>query len=360
MKTYHQRGILPTIIGGILCLIHLALPVAAQQTSRLTLEQSTDLASWQAVPVTPGMIDANGKLLVTSSTPQTFYRLQVEVLSAPDGFSLIPCGNFQMGDNFAEGSIITETPVHAVNVSAYYIGKYEVTKALWDSVRTWGASNGYTDLPTGAGKGATHPVHTLNWDSMVKWCNARSQQDNLTPCYTVSGSVYKTGSSNAVVCNWNANGYRLPTEAEWEKAARGGLSGKRFPSGDTISHSLANYYADGTSYGNQSGDVGYHPSYTGGGAPYSSPVGSFAPNGYGLYDTEGNLYELVWDWYAGDYYASSPSADPRGPSTGSLRVLRGGYWAGYAYDCRVAGRLNRHPSFTYDNVSFRVARSSIP
>jgi formylglycine-generating enzyme required for sulfatase activity len=106
-------------------------------------------------------------------------------------------------------------------------------------------THNYTDLAAGNGfypsKGANHPVHSITWYDMVKWCNARSEKDGLTPCYTLSGSVYRTSYSDDVVCNWAANGYRLPSEAEWEKAARGDLSGKRFPWGDRISQSQANY-----------------------------------------------------------------------------------------------------------------------
>jgi formylglycine-generating enzyme required for sulfatase activity len=106
------------------------------------------------------------------------------------------------------------TPPVTVTVSAFFMGKNEVTKALWDEVRTWGASNGYTDLRVGGGKASNHPVHTISWFDTVKWCNARSQKDGLTPVYTVNaGAVMKTGAASPTA-NWTANGYRLPTEAE--------------------------------------------------------------------------------------------------------------------------------------------------
>ena len=213
-------------------------------------------------------------------------------------------------------------PVHTVQVSAFYMGKYEVTKEEWDAVRAWGPANGYTDLPVGGGKAANHPVHTINWYPMVKWCNARSEKEGLTPCYTVGGAIYKTGNSTPA-CNWAANGYRLPSEAEWEKAARGGLVGLNFPWGNTISHSQANYYSYWSGgHPSHPYDVspteGYHPTYAVGGIPYSAPVGSFAPNGYGLYDMAGNIWEWCWDWYSVSYYSSSPSTDPRGPTFGRV------------------------------------------
>ena len=282
---------------------------------------------------------------------------------APDGFALIPAGSFQMGDQ--SNPLVGyshELPVHSVYVSAFYMGKYEVTTELWETVRAWGLNNGYTDLPVGNGslasKGANHPVHSINWYAMVKWCNARSQKENLTPCYTVSGSTYKIGSS-APDCNWSANGYRLPSEAEWEKAARGGVSGKNFPWGtDTITHSQANYYSL-TSYAyDVSPTQNYHPTYAVGGYPYSSPVGSFAPNGYGLYDMAGNMWEWCWDWY-GSYTAGSQT-DPRGAASGSYRVGRGGSWLNGADYCRVALRGGNAPGFTNNDFGFRIARSSVP
>jgi formylglycine-generating enzyme required for sulfatase activity len=150
--------------------------------------------------------------------------LSTNASKAIDGFSLIPAGAFTMGNSVAEDTDITDTPTREVTLDAYYIGKHEVTKAEWDEVRTWGLSNGYTDLAAGSGKASNHPVQTITWYDMVKWCNARSQKEGLTPAYYTNDAqttIYKTGDvdvTNAQV-NWSANGYRLPTEAEWEKAA---------------------------------------------------------------------------------------------------------------------------------------------
>jgi formylglycine-generating enzyme required for sulfatase activity len=271
----------------------------------------------------------------------------------PPGFSLIPAGSFQMGDS-VDG---IEVPVHTVQVSAFYMAKNLVTKEEWDAVLVWGLTHGYTDLSVGASKAANHPVQSITWYDMVKWCNARSEMEGLTACYTVSAAVYRTGSS-APVCNWSANGYRLPSEAEWEKAARGGLSGKRFPWGDTITQLQANYNSSTSFAYDVSTTRGYHPIWATAAYPYTSPVGSFTPNGYGLYDMTGNLLEWCWDWY--DAYTAASQTDPRGAAPGFYRVLRGGSWLDNARYCRVADRAKADPFAVDFLFGFRVARSSVP
>jgi formylglycine-generating enzyme required for sulfatase activity len=372
-------------------LVDITYDVAADTpTVTVSLEISSDGGVTFSVPATAvsGDIGADiavgaGKTLTWDAgvdwdqqvSSQTRFRVTADdgVPTGPAGFSLIPAGSFTMGNSVAEDTDITNAPTHTVTVSAFYMGQKEVTKAQWDTVRTWGLANGYSDLPAGSGKATDHPVQTISWYAMVKWCNARSEQEGLTPCYTVSGATYKTGDNAAVVCNWAVNGYRLPTEAEWENAARGGLSGKRFPWGDTISQSQANYRVysfngtknyysyDVTPRPPATGTSFYHPTYNDGGQPYTSPVGSFAANGYGLDDMAGNVWEWCWDWYDASYYSTSPGTDPRGAASGTFRVCRGGCWYGNANYCRAASRSNSlAPTSTNDGFGFRLARSSVP
>ena len=255
------------------------------------------------------------------------------------GMARIAGGPFEMGDTFNEGDG-AERPVHTVPVSTFYLDKYEVTKALWDEVRTWALAHGYGFDNVGGGAGAAHPVHTVSWYDIVKWCNARSEKEGLTPFYYTSAAqtnAYRTGQVTVANdwVNWGANGYRLSTEAEWEKGARGGLPGKRHPWGDTIDASQANY-----------------------GSGRATPVGSYAANGYGLYDMAGNIWEWCWDWYDSGWYggAAASAADPRGPDSGSFRVVRGGGWDCDPIYLRCAYRAGGTPDGRYGSVGFRCAR----
>lgn len=337
-------------------------------TVKVTLEVSQDGGLTYNVPATSitgaignGVTVGAGKTIVWNAgvdwdgnfSNQLRFRLVADDLQIP-GFSLIPAGVFTMGRTSGDTDIFT--PPINVSVSQFYMSKYEVTKAEWDEVRTWGANNGYTDLVSGGGKASNHPVHTISWFDMVKWCNARSQKEGLTPCYTVSGAVMKTGTTAPDV-NWAANGYRLPTEAEWEKAARGGVNGKRFPWGtDTISHEDANFNNSWTeTY--KTGTTGYHPTYLTGAMPYTSPVGSFAANGYSLHDMAGNVWEWCWDWYGSSAYVNG-ATDPRGAASGSYRVFRGGNWGSGADGCRSALRYGTSPSTSDNGGGCRVARSN--
>ena len=348
-------------------LFRIAGPVA----TTITAIRADGYVTWTNIPTNAtftvqtavslgGLINWVDYIQVPTTTAATTNRLIDP--NPPAGMVIIPAGSFTMGNTFSGEGYGDELPLHTVYVSAFYMDRYEVTKALWDEVYNWAITHGYSFdyANSGEGKASNHPAQRMTWYDAVKWCNARSEKEGRVPAYyTSSGqtTVYRSGQvdvDNSWV-NWNS-GYRLPTESEREKAARGGSSGHRFPwsNVDTISHSQANYNADISYPYNLSYPAGYHPTFASGGFPYTSPAGYFAPNGYGLYDMDGNVLEWCWDWYG--FYGSVSQTDPRGPASGPYRRIRGGSWRYSAIECRTAGRGYSYPYGRSDYCGFRSVR----
>src|ERR1035437_5128494 len=241
---------------------------SVQWASSLAGPWQTNWAGLNAVTA-----DSNGTISVSVLM---FYRV-LGVPTTPSGMALIPAGAFTMGDTLDGESDAIPTNV---TVSAFYMDTNLVSYSQWQAVYSYATSHGYGFVHVGAGKAANNPVQTVDWYDVVKWSNARSQQAGLTPVYYTDAGLTQvyTNGEVAPYVNWGASGYRLPTEAEWEKAARGGLSGQRFPWGNSISESQANYVGN-TGYGYDLGPNGNNAAFTNG-VPYTSPVGYFAANGY--------------------------------------------------------------------------------
>jgi formylglycine-generating enzyme required for sulfatase activity len=229
-------------------------------------------------------------------------------------------GTFTMGSPANEPNRDSdEGSQHQVTVSGFYMGKYEVTQAEYQTVMGTNPSNF---------KGPSLPVEQVSWFDAVEYCNKRSQKEGLSLAYTISG----TGNSRTVSLNRSANGYRLPTEAEWEYACRAGTS-TPYSSGNSVDN--AGWYS------NNSGST-------------THAVGGKQSNAWGLYDMHGNVWEWCWDW-KGDY-PSGAQTDPMGVSSGTLRVNRGGGWFSNGQFLRSANRSSFALGTRYYYIGFRLAR----
>jgi formylglycine-generating enzyme required for sulfatase activity len=298
-----------TMVGGVL-----QFSVQSELGFTNQVQCCTNLSQTNWVVLTNVMVAQSPYLFVDvsmASGSRRFYRVTAltNITSPPpSGMVLIPAGSFTMGNTLEDD--YTAIPI-SVDVSAFYMDTNLVSYSQWQGVYSWATSHGYRFDNDGMGKETNHPVQMVNWYDCVKWSNARSAQAGLSPVYYTDASltqVYTNGETDAVYPNWAAKGYRLPTEAEWEKAARSGLSNLRFPWGNTIDWSQANYWSfwqNGAPFYNYdlAFTSGYDPAFiTVGIVPYTSPVGYFPPNGYGLYDMAGNVCQWCWDWYTWTAY----------------------------------------------------------
>jgi formylglycine-generating enzyme required for sulfatase activity/serine/threonine protein kinase len=248
----------------------------------------------------------------------------------------IPAGTFRMGSPDREGGA-DEHPQHEVRISRpFYLGVYEVTQAQYEAIM--GQNPSYF-ASTGDGKGKVagqstdqHPVESISWFDAVKFCNALSEKEGLKPFYTINGQSVQ-------VPDWNAPGYRLPTDAEWESACRAGTT-TRF------------------SFGDGQNALGQYAWYTANSSGKTHPVGEKKPNAFGLHDMHGNVWELCWDGSDAGHYAQSPAEDPRGPDEAAARVDRGGSWAHDPLSARSAYRRRGRPEYRGSGLGFRLARNS--
>ena len=361
-------------------LVDLTYDVAAEgfSTVAIKVEASSDGGATWTVPVQTisGAVGeavpvGTGKTVVWDAAAdwagQSSSQMRFRV-TADDGFALIPGGAFTMGRT--SGDTDSNAPRVSITVSDFYMQKVEVTRGLYNQVRNWAQSRGYA-IEIAGGIADDHPAVSdpsaapvLNWYYAVKWCNALSEMRGLKPCYytnTQLTNVCRSGEpylTNGHV-DWNANGYRLPTEAEWEKAARGGVSGKRFPWGSDVIFNktpeeggVANYDSMMTEPYDQ-GPAGS----TTGWPPKTRPSGSFPPNAYGLFDMAGNVSEWCWDIYTADYYIDD-NIDPRGPTGPMDRVYRDGGFPGNAKSLRCCQRNSVSPGWHGGGyIGFRIARS---
>jgi uncharacterized repeat protein (TIGR02543 family) len=306
-------------------------------------------AGWFTASSGGSQVTSSSTVTITSN--QTLYA-QWTAFTTPDEYrEMVSIPIMTATGSGSSGVFISD---RTVSLSPYQMAKYETTYELWYEVKTWANANGYTitsntgreghDGTTGAAptSAKTEPVTVVNWQEAIVWCNAYSEMAGKTPVYTYSGDVIRnatnhTACSNAVM-NRENDGYRLPTEAEWEAAARGGD-----PSNETH---WAYTYAGSNTIGN----VAW---YEGNSGSATHAVGEKAANPLGLHDMIGNVREWCWDWYETPIKTGTVT-DPAGPTSGNYRILRGGGWASYASYCTVSNRETYYPNNVDARTGFRV------
>jgi len=230
-------------------------------------------------------------------------------------FILVNGGSFIMGSNEKKD----ELP-HSVTVSSFFISKYEVTQKEWKEIMG--------DNPSDF-KGDDLPVENISWFDAISYCNKISLEEGLKPCYR--------NKSGEIICDWTANGYRLPTEAEWEYAAKGGIQCKGY-----IFSGSNNVYAVAWFKGN---------------SKQTHKIGTKKPNELGLYDMSGNVFEWCWDGYNENYYFSNQNFNPKGDEKKWAKVYRGGSWDHKSDYCKNVRRAKCDSWQKWNYLGFRVVRN---
>ena len=318
--------IVPFTIPVIVCLLVIA-----------GLNRPMQNTPWQAEPSEPSTILTEEERGETDSESEVDGR---EIALVEDGFVRIQGGSFAMGSPQDEPWRSEDETLHTVTVSDFYISPYEVTQDDYEAVMGDNPSNF---------SGENLPVENVSWLDAVGYCNALSEQAGLTLVYRIDGTN--------VTWDRGANGYRLPTEAEWEYACRAGTA-TPFNTETSISPEESNYYGhypyeiedNYFSQGNLSTRPGEYRQTT-------VAVDSFSPNGWGLYNMHGNVSEWVWDYY-GEYRTDEVS-DPTGPETGTRRVYRGGAWNDFAKNMRSAYRATLPEDQGSFNIGIRLVRNAV-
>lgn len=267
-------------------------------------------------------------------------NVEVTEVKVPENFVLIKGGTFQMGSPETEAWRSDDETLHTVTVSDFYISKYELTQKEYEEIIGSNPSSF---------SGENLPVENVSWLDAAAYCNARSEKEGLTPAYKINGQNVSWDRS--------ANGYRLPTEAEWEYACRAGTT-TPFYLEKSPSAAEANYYGhypyeienNYFSQGNLDVKPGEYRQTT-------VPVGSFAANPFGLFDMHGNVGEWVWDYYV--EYSAEEQTDLVGPSSGTLRVYRGGGWNDFAKNMRSAYRATLEQNKCSFNLGIRLVRNAV-
>ena len=229
----------------------------------------------------------------------------------------------EKNDSFTPDSHLPEFPGFSASIEDLYLQKTEATN--WQYF-LFMQREGLQMKKPGWGRQGDNPAVYVSWEDAIRYCNWRSAQEGLQPAYHIE--------EKNVYTDWLVTSYRLPTEAEWEYAARGGLYQQPFKYSGSDDLSEVGWYYDNAENRTQ-------------------PVGLKLPNTIGLYDMSGNVWEWCWDWYGN--YPSSDQSSPKGPHTGKYRVYRGGSWNNHEDPCRVVERNFSGPGDRSDNIGFRFA-----